>query len=118
MGAYGGPKAASWNIVVLPGIEEDETEKLQTPTDFELTQNYPNPFNPSTIIQYSLKERSSVELVLYDILGRQVDILVNEEQDAGYYKINFNAGHLASGIYFYRILAGEYTEVKKMMLLK
>jgi hypothetical protein len=88
------------------------------PAEFALYQNYPNPFNPSTTIQYSVKERASVELVLYDILGRQVVVLVNEEQDAGYYKINFNAGRLASGIYFYRIQAGNFIETKKMILLK
>jgi len=115
MGAYGGPNAASWIIV---GIEDDETEELQTPTVFELSQNYPNPFNPSTTIQYSIKERSSVELVLYDILGRQVVVLVNEEQDAGYYKIKFNAGRLASGIYLYRLRAGDFVETKKMVLMK
>jgi len=115
MGAYGGPNAASWIIV---GIEDDETEELQIPTEFELAQNYPNPFNPATTIQYSIKERSSVGLVLYDILGRQVVVLVNEEQDAGYYKVNFNAGSLASGIYLYRLQTGSFIETKKMVLLK
>jgi parallel beta-helix repeat protein len=115
MGAYGGPNVASWNIVV---DVEDEIEDFQTPTKFELSQNYPNPFNPSTTIQYSLKGRSPVELVLYDILGRQVVVLVNEEQDAGYYKIQFNAVTLASGIYFYRIQAGDFVQTKKMILLK
>jgi len=115
MGAYGGPYAASWIIV---GIEDDETEDFQTPTEFELSQNYPNPFNPSTTIQYGIKERSSVELVLYDILGSQVVVLVNEEQDAGYYKIDFNAGRLASGIYFYRLQTKDFIKTKKMVLLK
>jgi hypothetical protein len=96
------------------GVEND----LTLPTEFSLEQNYPNPFNPSTTIQYGIKERSSVELVLYDILGREVEVLVNEEQDAGYYKINFNAGRLASSIYFYRIKAGSFVETKKMVLVK
>jgi hypothetical protein len=116
MGAYGGPYAASWEIVT--SIEIDEDEEILLPTAFELAQNYPNPFNPSTTIQYSIKERSTVELVLYDILGRQVKVLVNEEQDAGYYKIQFNAGILASGVYLYRIQAGDFIETKKMVLLK
>jgi hypothetical protein len=93
-------------------------DELTLPTEFRLEQNYPNPFNPSTTIQYGIKERSSVELILYDILGREVKVLVNEEQDAGYYKINFNAKSLASGIYFYRIQAGKFIETKKMILLK
>jgi len=95
------------------------------PSYYALQQNYPNPFNPSTTIQYAIKERSTVEVVLYDILGEEVEVLVNEEQDAGYYKINFNAGRLASGIYFYRLQAvpigrqaGSFVETKKMILLK
>ena len=117
MGAYGGPFATSWNIIVAR-IEDDETDELKTPTEFELSQNYPNPFNPSTTIQYSIKERASVELVLYDILGREVEVLVKEEQDAGYYKVNFNAERLASGIYFYRIQASDFVETKKMILIR
>jgi hypothetical protein len=88
------------------------------PSSFGLSQNYPNPFNPSTTIQYSIKERTPVELVLYDILGRVVEVLVNEEQAAGYYKVNFNAGKLASGIYIYRLKAGSFIETKKMLLIK
>jgi hypothetical protein len=88
------------------------------PVDYVLYQNYPNPFNPTTTIQYSIKERTPVELVLYDILGRVVEVLVNEEQAAGYYKVNFNAGKLASGIYIYRLKAGSFIETKKMLLIK
>jgi len=117
MGTYGGPNAASWNIVVT-AVENDEKENLQTPTDFELSQNYPNPFNSSTTIQYSIKERSSVELVLYDILGSQVKVLLKENQDAGNYKVNFDANNLASGLYLYRIQAGSFIDTKKMILLK
>jgi hypothetical protein len=120
MGAYGGPGA------IIVGIEDDETKELQPPTEFELTQNYPNPFNPSTTIQYSIKEITSVKIVVYDILGRQVVVLVNEEQNAGYYKVNFNAERFASGIYFYRIQAGSpsagsgqsFVVTKKMILMK
>jgi len=115
MGAYGGPNAVSWNIV---GIDDEEIKDFKMPTEFELAQNYPNPFNPSTTIRYGIKEKSSVELILYDILGRQVVVLVNEEQDAGYYKIDFNAARLASGIYFYRLQAGSFVETKKMVLLR
>jgi len=117
MGAYGGPNAANWNIIVT-AIEDEEAKDLQIPTEFELAQNYPNPFNPSTTIQYGIKERSSVELILYDILGAQVTVLVNEEQDAGFYNVNFNAGRLASGVYLYRIQAGDFIQTKKMVLMK
>jgi len=117
MGAYGGSNATSWNITPN-SIKKDEIKEAQTPTEFELAQNYPNPFNPSTTIQYSIKEKSIVELVVYDILSAQVKVLVNEEQDAGYYKISFNADGLASGIYIYRIKAGSFVETKKMILMK
>jgi hypothetical protein len=83
-----------------------------------LSHNYPNPFNPFTTIQYSIKERSSVELILYDILGREVEVLVNQEQDVGQYKINLIANGLASGVYFYRLQAGSFVETKKMILMK
>ena len=66
----------------------------------------------------SVKERSSVEIILYDVLGRQVEVLVKEEQDAGNYIINFNAGQIASGVYLYRLKAGNFIETKKMVLLK
>jgi hypothetical protein len=88
------------------------------PKEFKLFQNYPNPFNPSTTIKYSIKERTSVELIMYDILGREVEVLVNEEQDAVQYKINLNAVGLASGIYFYRLQAGSFVETKKIVLMK
>jgi hypothetical protein len=97
-------------------IDEQPTSDIVT--EYNLQQCYPNPFNSSTTLQYSIKERSSVELVLYDILGREVKVFVNEEQDVGYYKINFNAGRLASGIYFYRLQAGNFVETKKMVLMK
>jgi hypothetical protein len=95
-------------------VEENEI----TPLEFSLEQNYPNPFNPTTIIQYSIKEKSPVELVLYDMLGSQVKVLVNEEQDAGDYDIEFNAVNLVSGIYFYKLKAGDFFETKKMVLMK
>jgi hypothetical protein len=103
---------------IITSTEELAINENAPLSGFELSQNFPNPFNPSTIIQYGIKERSSVELRLYDILGAQVVVLVNEEQEAGYYKVNFNAGSLASGIYFYRIQAGDFIQTKKMILLK
>ncbi|MFN2373286.1 MAG: T9SS type A sorting domain-containing protein, partial [Cyclonatronaceae bacterium] len=81
-------------------------------------QNYPNPFNPSTNIKYALPEAASVSLVIYDLLGRRVAVLVNEEKTAGWNEMSWNTRGLASGTYFYRLQAGNYTSVKKMMLLK
>jgi len=83
-----------------------------------LSQNYPNPFNPSTIISYKIKENNNVTLIIYDMLGREVETLVNEYQPAGAYSIKFNAGNLSSGIYFYKLISGKYSEAKKMCLFK
>ena len=89
-----------------------------TPYDFTLKQNYPNPFNPSTIIEYSISEQSFVDLRVYDILGNEVAGLVNEEKSIGIYEVEFDATSLPSGIYFYRLHAGNFVETKKMILLK
>ncbi len=97
---------------------EDETISNQIPVDFKLNQNYPNPFNPSTIISYSVPFNSFVSLKVYDILGREIATLVNTNQNAGNYKIEFNAKGLSSGIYFYEIRANNFRDVKKMMILK
>jgi hypothetical protein len=86
--------------------------------DFALLQNYPNPFNPSTAISYRLPVSSQVTLKVYDILGTEIETLVNEEKPAGSYEIEFNAVGLSSGIYFYKLQAGSFIQTKKMILLK
>ena len=88
------------------------------PTEFSLCQNYPNPFNPSTLIQYSIPTRSRTRLGIYDILGRLVATLVDEEQAPAYYEVQWNASAIPSGVYFYRIEAGNYVGTKKMILLR
>jgi hypothetical protein len=88
------------------------------PADVSLGQNYPNPFNPSTTIKYQLKENGFVRLMVYNLLGREVYTLVNEEKAAGTYEVKFNAEGLTSGVYFYTLRAGKYTETKKLMILK
>jgi hypothetical protein len=88
------------------------------PKTFELQQNYPNPFNPSTTIKYNLPKDAYVTMKIYDIVGREIYTLVNENKQAGYYSVNFNGSNLASGIYFYRIKAGDFISVKKMLLIK
>ena len=105
-------------------------ENVKVPSEFRLEQNYPNPFNPTTTIKYSIPNVGTslmkfVQLKVYDILGREVATLVNEEKPAGNYSINFNAVGLPSGFYFYRIaihsdrlISGSYTETKKMVILK
>ena len=88
------------------------------PSTFKLEQNYPNPFNSSTKIIYQLSASSKVVLKIYDVLGREVRTLVNKEQSAGRYLINFNASGLTSGVYFYRLRVGSFVQTKKMVLLK
>lgn len=88
------------------------------PTQFMLSQNYPNPFNPSTIIKYALPKDVKVIIKIYDILGREVQTLVNEFKKAGYYDVKFNGNNFASGVYFYRIETTDFTLSKKMVLIK
>ena len=97
------------------GIEDSE---IEAPSDYILFQNYPNPFNPVTTIKYALPNNSLVTLKVYDILGREVVTLVNEEKRAGVYEIEFIGSHLSSGIYFYKINAGDFKDVKRLLLLK
>jgi photosystem II stability/assembly factor-like uncharacterized protein len=94
------------------------SEDLKPLTDFRLYQNYSNPFNPSTNISYNLPVRCSVLLTVYDILGNEIDILVNEERTDGTHTVTWNAGDLPSGIYFYTLNTGSFTETKKMILMK
>lgn len=88
------------------------------PQSFALGQNYPNPFNPSTVISFQLPVSSFVRLEVFDMLGRKVAILVNEQLSAGYHEVNFNASHLASGIYLYRITTNKRSSTKSMTLIK
>jgi len=99
----------------LTGIEKYND---LTPKKYSLEQNYPNPFNPSTIIKYSVAQRSMVSLKIYDITGREVLSLVNQEMNAGNYQVTFNASKLASGVYFYSIRSNDFVSTKKMMLIK
>jgi len=88
------------------------------PSEFILEQNYPNPFNPNTIIRYHVKENTDVIIKIYDILGKEITTLVNEKHSPGIYEVDWNALNCSSGIYFYRLETKNYTETKKMMLVK
>ncbi|MGB5893764.1 MAG: YCF48-related protein, partial [Ignavibacteriaceae bacterium] len=99
-------------------IEEPVEIITQTKMNFTLYHNYPNPFNPNTKIKYSVPQSSQVIIKVFDILGNEIETLVNEEKPSGYYELEFNASKLASGIYFYRIQAGSVVETKKMVLMK
>lgn len=90
----------------------------KTPADYKLYQNYPNPFNPNTIIKFRIKDSRFVTLKVYDILGKEISTLVSEELDAGIYETEFKASELSSGVYYYRLVAGNFTDTKKMLLVK
>ena len=104
---------ARWSNLI--GIEPNGTE---IPLVYKLYQNYPNPFNPSTTISFDLIKPGNVKIVLYDILGREVRTIVNEHAEPGRFKVIFTADNLASGLYFYRITSNEFTDVKKLLILK
>ncbi len=93
-------------------------QTTEIPDNYSLSQNYPNPFNPTTRISYGLPKASNVKMVVYDILGKEVATLVNEFTQAGSHEVVFNASTLASGAYFYKIEAGDFVQIKKMLLLK
>ncbi|MGD8779385.1 MAG: T9SS type A sorting domain-containing protein [Ignavibacteria bacterium] len=99
-------------------LNEITMEDMNIPTSYSLEQNYPNPFNPSTIISYQIPQEGVVSLKIYDILGREVTTLVNEYKSIGKYEVEFNAGSLASGVYIYKLTAGNYVSSKKMILMK
>jgi hypothetical protein len=105
-----------WSIFVNPLTTVEE--RLSVPKIFVLHQNYPNPFNPSTTIGYDLPKSGRVVLKVYDILGREVRTLVNEEQPAGRYSVRFDAADLPSGVYFYRLEAGDLVASKRLIIIK
>jgi len=101
--------------IVATDIESDPESVI---TNYQLNQNYPNPFNPATSISYSLSKTEQVTLSVYDVLGRQVQVLVNRQQIAGKYTAEWNAGNSPSGVYFYRLQTGAVDLVKKMLLVR
>jgi photosystem II stability/assembly factor-like uncharacterized protein len=111
--------AITYNVssspIVITGITNGNGS---IPEKFALSQNYPNPFNPATRISYQLPETGNVKLTVFDISGKQIATLVNSQQNAGYYNINFDGSSFSSGVYFYKIEAGSFVETKKMLLVK
>jgi photosystem II stability/assembly factor-like uncharacterized protein len=101
----------------LSGITSVE-DKEDKPKEFALHQNYPNPFNPTTSIEYQVTSSEKVSLIIYDILGREIKTLVNELKAPGSYEVTFDASLLSSGVYFYRLTAGEFVQTRKMLLLR
>jgi len=110
----GGNESTFSNAIVVDVKEIDD----KRPKEYSLSQNYPNPFNPTTAILYQIPVESHVTLKVYDLLGRELEVLVNEEKPAGFYDVKYNASSLSSGIYFYTIKAGDFVQTKKFILLK
>ena len=104
----------SYNDLTITGIENE----MSTPNKFSLDQNYPNPFNPSTKISWQLPVSGVVIIKVYDVLGKEIATIINEDLPAGKYELEYNASNLPSGIYFYSLSSNDYTESKKMILLK
>jgi hypothetical protein len=102
--------------VITPTAQPSNSTNV--PTTFNLNQNYPNPFNNATMITYQLSRTSPVELIVYNLLGQKVATLVSHRQQAGVYHVNWDAGNMSSGIYYYQLQAGEYQDMKKMLLIR
>jgi len=101
--------------IIVTGVASDIGE---VPADYFLSQNYPNPFNPSTTLKYELPRSADVTLSVYDMLGREVSMLVNERKQAGTYIVRFDGSGLSSGVYFYRLTAGNFVGTRRGVLLR
>jgi hypothetical protein len=102
----------------VPVATSIESQNINLPHTYSLKQNYPNPFNPVTMITYQLPMINDVDLSIYNILGQKVATLVNERQQAGRYRVEWDASGFASGVYYYRLEAGEFVDIRKMILLR
>ena len=121
IGAYGGPDSKELGEFIISSVNEQNFEPL--PQGFLLLQNFPNPFNPSTKIKFTIpsvgtRDRVSVQLLVYDVLGNEIATLVNEEKPTGTFKVEFNGTGLPSGIYLYQLKAGSFVQTRKMVYLK
>jgi hypothetical protein len=111
------PQASVVDIQYTSSIAALTAEKSMV-KQFSLSQNYPNPFNPTTTISYFLPRDTRVKLAIYDVLGTEVKVLENQDKTAGNYHVEFDASGMPTGVYFYRLEAGEFTAVKKLLLIK
>ncbi len=119
-GAYlvAGTDRSIWRCPLSDLITSTNGLTSEFPEEFRLCQNYPNPFNPSTTIKYELPRASQVTLSVFDVLSREVSVLVNERENAGAYEVRFDGSGLASGVYFYRLQAGSFVQTKKLLLVR
>jgi hypothetical protein len=110
----GGQESTPVINFILTGVNGDHF----SPMTFELRQNFPNPFNPATTIQFQIPNSALTTLRVYDILGREISTILNQDLNAGVHKINWDSAHVASGVYFYRLASGKYVDTKKMIVAK
>jgi hypothetical protein len=108
------PSSTSWS----GPIATDVVAATELPTEFALHQNYPNPFNPSTTLEYHVPQSAFVSLKVYNLLGQEVATLVNEQKEPGRYSVRWVADAVSSGIYFAKMQAGSFTQVRRMMVVK
>ncbi len=113
-----GNRIAEWSAMGKSGKTKISYRGTDIPTEYALFQNYPNPFNPVTTITYQIPKEGLVTLKIYDILGKEVTTLINEEKQAGKYSIDFNASKLSSGVYLYELRSNKYKSTKKLLLMK
>jgi len=114
--SYSGNVSILINLSNATGL--DDSPETSLPESFSISQNYPNPFNASTTIKYELPHLAHVTIDIYNILGRKVEMLVDNQQPAGYHQVTWHADGFTSGIYFYKLQADEYAKTKKMVLVK
>ena len=114
--------AVGENLTILStsaaGIIGIQTISTEVPDNFVLNQNYPNPFNPATKIKFDVPNESHTKLIIYDMLGREVTTLINQQLKPGSYQADWDASAFSSGVYFYKIISGDFVETKKMVLMK
>ena len=115
---FAGTQRGGWRIPIADVITSVRDDRPHVPSQYILYQNYPNPFNPTTVIAYSLPAPAAVTLKVYDLLGREIKTLVNERQNAGQHSMTFDGSNYPSGVYFYRLQAGTYSQTKKLIELK
>jgi len=116
--SYGVGGADIWLIKLSADLSPVLNSTAKLPISYSLSQNYPNPFNPTTTIQYNLSQSSTITIKIYDILGQEIETLVNTNQFAGEYEVNWNAQSYPSGIYFYQLKTDRFSQTKKLILLR
>lgn len=117
----GGPSTANdviYKVFITPNPVSVENISSEVPEKYSLSQNYPNPFNPVTNIEFKISTSDFVKLKVYDVMGKEISALVNQNLTPGTYKINFDGSRLTSGMYFYKLETSKFTETKKMVLIK